>query len=70
MHFAGNILVNQDFNKDGKNLTFYELINGPLGTEALRPVKLDPTVNATYLYKEGPLLKFGYFKIQREHRDG
>jgi alkaline phosphatase D len=70
MHFAGNILVDQDFNKDGKNLVFYELINGPLSTEALKPVRLDPTINATYLYKEGTLLNFGYFKVQGQHSDG
>jgi len=67
VHFAGNILVDQDFNGDGHNLIYYELANGPLSAGAGKPSQLDPTINSKYLYKEGPILNFGYFKIQRQN---
>jgi alkaline phosphatase D len=70
VHFAANVIVNQDFNGDGKNFTYYELVSGPLSAGPSQPSPLDPTINATYLYKEGPLFNFGYYKIEHEKKDG
>ena len=30
VHFPANIVLNQDFNNDGHNLTIYELVSGPI----------------------------------------
>lgn len=69
VHFAANILVNHDFNGDGKNFTYYELVSGPLSAFPAQPSHLDPTVNTIYLYKEGPLFNFGYYKIEHEGKE-
>jgi alkaline phosphatase D len=66
VHFAANILVDHDFNGDGNNLRYYELVNGPLSAGAGEPGPMDPTINAKYLYKEGSMFNFGYFKVQQE----
>lgn len=71
VHFPANILLDQDFNNDGKKLVLYELISGPLSAGASdKGEALDPTVNATYLYNEGKLFNFGYYKIQKNPVDG
>ncbi len=73
VHFAANIVVNQDFNGDRKNFTYYELVSGPLSAIPnspnllIPPNPLDPTIHATYLYKEGPIFNFGYYKIEHEN---
>ena len=64
VHFAGNILVEHDFNGDGKNLVYHELATGPLSASSGEPDPVDPTINAKYLYKEGPMFSFGYYKVQ------
>ena len=71
IHFPANIILNQDFNKDGHKLALYELVSGPLTAGPTeKPGRLDPTVNDTYLYKEGKLFNFGYYKIQKNIKDG
>jgi alkaline phosphatase D len=70
VHFAGTVKVNQDFDGDGDNLTFYEMVNGPLSTftqNSTNPV--DPTINANYLYNESAIFNFGYLKIQQDKQD-
>jgi phosphodiesterase/alkaline phosphatase D-like protein len=67
VHFPANIMINEDPNHDGRKLTEYELVSGPLSagpTEQLG--KLDPTINATYLYKEGKLFAFGYYSLKKD----
>jgi alkaline phosphatase D len=65
VHFAANVRVVQDFNGDGDNLIFYELVSGPLTTytrDTANP--LDPTINAKYLYSENAIFNFGYLRLQ------
>jgi len=71
VHFPANIVLNQDFNNDGHNLTIYELVSGPISAWApFRADPLDPTVNAKYLYNEAKIFNFGYYKIQKNTADG
>lgn len=71
VHFPANVVLNQDFNKDGHKLVLYELVSGPLTAgPSDKPEPLDPTVNATYLYSESKLFNFGYYKIQKNLSDG
>lgn len=62
-HYPANILINHDFDGDGDNLKFYELVNGPLSAIPLVPEKLDPTINASYVYKDNGFFNFGYYKL-------
>jgi PhoD-like phosphatase len=65
VHFAANVRVVQDFNGDGDNLIFYELVSGPLTTYTRDvPNPLDPTINAKYLYSENAIFNFGYLRLQ------
>lgn len=48
------------------NLTFYEFVSGPLSAIPTIPHPADPTVNATYLYKEAKIFNFGYYEVKRE----
>ena len=65
------MILDQDFNNDGHKLTLYELVSGPLtAVTSDEGEHLDPTVNANYLYNEGNLFNFGYYKIQENPKDG
>ena len=71
VHFPANIVLNQDFNSDGHNLTLHELVSGPISAWGpARADPLDPTVNAKYLYNEVKIFNFGYYKIQKNTVDG
>ena len=71
VHFPANILLDQDFNHDGDKLILYELVSGPLTAGASDEGEaFIPTVNATYLYNEGKLFNFGYYKVQNNQTDG
>jgi len=71
VHFPANIVLNQDFNNDGHNLTIYELVSGPINAGTFgKADPLDPTVNAKYLYNEVKIFNFGYYKIQKNMADG
>jgi alkaline phosphatase D len=66
VHFPAFIRYDKDFNGDDDNVTFHELVSGPLS--AIRggspfPV-LDKTFNPTLLYGEGNLFNFGYVQIR------
>ena len=65
-HFPSNIVLEQDFNHDGRKLLLHEFVSGPLNSGTFGPDPIDPTVNATYLYKETGTFNFGYYKIQKE----
>ena len=69
VHFPINILVEDDPNRDGHNLVYYELVSGPLSAIPLKANPLDPTINATSKYQENQLFNFGYIKIQQEKSD-
>ena len=71
VHFPANIVLNQDFNNDGHNLTIYELVSGPISAGTFgKADPFDPTVNAKYLYNEVKIFNFGYYKIQKNTADG
>lgn len=71
VQFPANILLDQDFNNDGQKVFLYELVSGPLNAVTSDgDEELDPTVNSTYLYNEGKLFNFGYYKIQNNPIDG
>lgn len=66
VHFPAFIRYDKDFNGDDDNVTFHELVSGPLS--AIRggspfPV-LDKTFSPTLLYGEGNLFNFGYVQIR------
>jgi alkaline phosphatase D len=69
VHFPINILVEDDPNRDGHNLVYYELVSGPLSAIPLKANPLDPTINAISKYQENQLFNFGYIKIQQEKSD-
>jgi alkaline phosphatase D len=65
-----NIMINEDPNHDGRKLTEYELVSGPLSAGPTeQPGKLDPTINATYLYKDGKIFAFGYYSLKKDPSD-
>ena len=71
VHFPANIVINEDPNHDGKRLILYELVSGPLTAgPADIPNKLDPTINATYLYSEGKIFTFGHYTLKQSSSDG
>ncbi len=71
VHFPANIVLSQDFNSDGNNLTLHELVSGPISAWGpARADPLDPTVNAKYLYNEVKIFNFGYYKVQKNTVDG
>jgi len=70
VHFPANIMINEDPNHDGRKLTVYELVSGPLSAGPTeQPGKLDPTINATYLYKEGKIFTFGHYSLKKDPSD-
>jgi hypothetical protein len=48
------------------HIPLYEFVSGPLSAFPTLPHPADPTINATYLYKEANMFNFGYYKVQRE----
>ena len=64
-HYPSNIIVSDDFNSDEDKFTFYELISGPLSASTGAPLELDPTINATYLYKDNGFFNFGYYQVEK-----
>jgi alkaline phosphatase D len=66
VHFPAFIKYEKDLNGDGDNITFHELISGPLN--AVRGgvpfPELDTTFNPTLLYGEGNLFNFGHIQIR------
>jgi phosphodiesterase/alkaline phosphatase D-like protein len=70
VHFPANIMINEDPNHDGRKLIVYELVSGPLSAGPTeQPGKLDPTTNATYLYKEGKIFTFGHYSLKKDPSD-
>ncbi len=70
VHFPANIVINEDPNHDGRKLTVYELVGGPLSAGPTeQPGNLDPTINATYLYKEGKIFTFGHYSLKKDLSD-
>ncbi len=70
VHFAATVKVVQDFNGDGDLYTFYEMANGPLSVYTNdKPIPVDPTINAKYLYSESAFFNFGHIKIEKA-KDG
>jgi alkaline phosphatase D len=66
VHFAANVKYDDDPNHDGHNLTFYEMVNGPLNTwtnNVTNPT--DPTIKAHYSYNESAIFNFGYVTIKK-----
>jgi alkaline phosphatase D len=68
VHYPANIRIQTALpGPDGKKLTLYESVSGPLSAETLKPGKLDPTIDARYMYVgEEEMFNFAYYKIQRE----
>ncbi|HYF98713.1 MAG TPA: alkaline phosphatase D family protein [Candidatus Saccharimonadales bacterium] len=66
VHHPANVLVDHDFDGDGDRLRFYELLSGPLSAKTNIPQPLDPTINATYLYKETGFFNFGFYEITKQ----
>jgi alkaline phosphatase D len=66
VHFPAFIKYEKDLNGDGDNVTFHELVSGPLN--AVRGgtpfPALDQTFNPTLLYGEGNLFNFGLVQIK------
>lgn len=69
VHFPSNIVINEDPNNDGDRLVLYELISGPLSARP-RERMIDPTINATFLYKETGIFNFNHIRIQTSSDDG
>jgi alkaline phosphatase D len=65
-HYAANIFINQDFDRDGDNLKLYEFVSGPLNAGTFGPDPLDPTINASYIYNETGFFNFGYYVIEEQ----
>ena len=68
VHFAAQLRYEQDFNDDGDNLLFHELVSGPLS--AIRnpaPPALDSTLHPVVLYAEGDIFNFGTIRIEKAH---
>ncbi len=68
VHHPANVLVDHDFDGDGDKLKFYELLSGPLSAYPNIPQPLDPTINATYLYRDSGFFNFGLYEIKK-HSD-
>lgn len=70
VHFTMNIAYQIDANGDGDLLTFHEFVTGPLNAVmGTPPTSVDPTLNPTILYSEGPLFNFGFVQVH-EMADG
>jgi alkaline phosphatase D len=69
VHFPANVLVHQDFDSDQDSLVFYELLSGPLSAAPINAGRLDPTINATFLYTENKIFNFGHFHVEHEQAD-
>lgn len=65
VHYPSIVFVDHDFDGDGEALKFHEFTSGPLSARPMNPEPLDPTINATYLYKETGFFNFGYYEIQK-----
>jgi hypothetical protein len=51
-------------------LILYELVSGPLSVGPTdTPDKLDPTINATYLYSAGKIFTFGHYVLEKSSTD-
>jgi alkaline phosphatase D len=64
VHSAAQLRYERDYDGDGDNLLFHELIAGPLS--AIRgpaPVTLDPTLGPVMLYGEGELFNYGTIRV-------
>ena len=66
VHFPASVQVNDDFDSNGDSLVFYELVTGPLSAEQSIISETDPTINATYLYKENRIFSFGHVEIRKD----
>lgn len=73
VHYPATVLIEgaplHGSNSSGvrhNSLTFYEFVSGPLSAIPTIPHPADPTINATYLYKEAKIFNFGYYNLQRE----
>jgi alkaline phosphatase D len=73
VHFPSNVVINEDSNNDGDRLILYELISGPLSARVGDPkdnILIDPTINATFLYKEHSIFNFNHINIRSSPDDG
>jgi alkaline phosphatase D len=64
VHSAAQLRYEQDYDGDGDELLFHELIAGPLS--AIRgpaPVTVDPTLGPVMLYGEGGIFNYGTIRI-------
>jgi len=64
VHSAAQLCYARDYDGDGDQLVFHELIAGPLS--AIRgpaPVTLDPTLGPVMLYGEGGLFNYGTIRV-------
>ncbi len=65
VHYPSIISVDHDFDGDGEALNFYEFTSGPLNARPIDTEPLDPTINATYVYKDSGFFNFGYYEIKK-----
>jgi alkaline phosphatase D len=67
VHFAANVLIDENPNLDRDRLILHEIVSGPLAAISYpTPIPLDPTINATYLYHENKIFNFAFIKIQKQ----
>jgi alkaline phosphatase D len=71
IHFPANIVMESPPSTapNGHKLRLYELVSGPISAKPnaeANEIVLDPTLNATYLYKEGNIFNFGYYTIEKQ----
>jgi alkaline phosphatase D len=65
VHFAQITKFDKDVNGDGQNLSFYEILSGPLNAVAGTPPEPDPTYDPTVVYAEGNLFNYAYVRIEQ-----
>lgn len=67
VHFAANVVIDENPNHDRDRLILHEIVSGPLAAVSYpTPIPLDPTINATYLYHENKIFNFAFIKILKQ----
>jgi phosphodiesterase/alkaline phosphatase D-like protein len=67
VHFAANVIVNQDFNGDWATLKFHKIVSGPLSAIPLGiGTKENPTINKRFLYNESKIFYFRHLTIRHD----
>jgi len=62
VHYTQFLRHRKDFDGDGDNLTFRELVTGPLAADRNTPGALDPTTAPVSLFSAGGVAAFAYLR--------